>query len=76
MSETQDKLVDCIVALNCNTDLLAKHNADPVSFAKEFGLSDDDLDLIVNQDYGAIRERLSSVHGAQVDSILTFHTAS
>lgn len=74
MSETHDKLVDCIVALNCNTDLLAQYNGDPVSLAKDYGVEGDDLQLIINRDFDAIRARMSEAQGAQQDYVITFHS--
>ena len=75
MSDSQDKLVDYIVELNADANLLAKHNADPEGAARAYGLSEDDIKLVVSQDHDAIKARFAKVQGAKVDSIITFHTA-
>ena len=75
MSDSQDKLVDYIVELNANADMLAKHNADPEQAARDYGLSEDDIELVKSQDHEAIKARFAHVQGAKVDSLLTFHTA-
>ena len=75
MSDSQDKLVDYIVELNADSEMLAKHNADPEGAARSYGLSEDDVELIKAQDHEAIKARFANVQGAKVDSVLTFHTA-
>lgn len=75
MSDSQDRFVDYIVELNADANLLAKHNADPEGAAKAYQLSLDDIELIKSQDFDQINARFSYAHGANVDSVMTFHTA-
>lgn len=74
MPTKKDKLVEYMVELNSNADLMAKHNADPAAAAKAYGLDSHDINLIVNNDFEAIKERFDDYDSALGIVIITFHS--
>ena len=52
-----DRLVDYVKAVNEDPDLQAKHDADPKGTAESFGVSPEDVQLILDKNHDEIRKR-------------------
>ncbi len=55
-----DLLVEYMVELNSNPEALAAHEANPEQSARDFGLSEDDIQLLVDQNTDEIQKRCDS----------------
>lgn len=55
-----DLLVEYMVELNSNPEALAAHEANPEQAARDFGLDEEDIQLVVNQDVAEIQKRCDS----------------
>lgn len=73
MADT-DPLVEYMIKLNEDPQLLEQHNADPAAAARTFGLSDDDIQLIVSEDSEAIEKRLQAYESPRPFMLITFHS--
>jgi len=55
-----DKLVEYMVEINSNPEALAAHKAKPEQAAKDFGLSEEEVQLIAEQNVDQIQQRCDS----------------
>ena len=71
-----DKFHEYMMQLNTDTNLLAKHNANPETAALDFGLSADDAALIAGGDTAAIKKRCGDFDSAAAEMLVTFYSPS
>ncbi|MDP2562302.1 hypothetical protein [Psychrobium sp. 1_MG-2023] len=55
-----DLLVEYVLELNSNPEALAAHEANPEQAARDFGLDEADIQLILDQDVAEIQKRCDS----------------
>jgi hypothetical protein len=68
-----DKLCEYLLDLNERPELLAKHNADPLGAARDYGLDEADIALIDDENYDEIKSRFNQ-KAAAAQLVATFHT--
>lgn len=67
-----DKLVEYMLELNSNPEALEAHNLDAESAARDFGLNEEDVSLIVAGDVEEIKKRCDSSPLDTSNAILGF----
>lgn len=68
-----DPLLDYMVKISEDPDLMSRHNSDPAKAARDYGLNEDDIQVITSGDPVKIKQRCA-VDDPFDPRIFTFHT--
>jgi hypothetical protein len=68
----KDKLVEYVVELNTNPEALEKHQANSKTAAQEFGLEQEDVKLITDENVDEIKARCASCTDDPHHHVVTF----